>query len=108
MIYVLYQDGTLQRYPDTYDANSDPVSSGQPPPPGKFEPVRGFGKVWRTYDIVRSQIGWGIVQEIGGTATVQAFANGYMVYMDVRGDTVILILPSGGDTGSWRSVPQRF
>jgi hypothetical protein len=57
-IYVLFDDGTIQRFDDTYVEGS-----GEPdvtPPPGLFAPKAGLGKVWRegTGARVRERLGW--------------------------------------------------
>ncbi len=99
-IYVLYNDGRFQRYEDTYVAGVDPESGGEVPPAGLIEPVRGFGKVWRSNADVRNGLGWGITQETGNQATQQRFDRGWMIYLPQRGDIVVL-----DDVGStWRVV----
>ncbi len=80
-IYALFSTGRFQRYDDTYDANTDPVSGGETPPSGLKEPVRGFGKVWRTYPEVRTGLGWAVDDESGAQATVQVFERGQMIFL---------------------------
>ncbi len=110
-IYVLYSDGSFQRFDDSFVPGVDPVSGGELSPPGLFEPVNGFGKVWRTFDNVRAQLGWATIQEAGTLATVQNFERGRMVHLPNRGDILIFTTTVGGamgTTGSWRSVPGTF
>jgi len=50
---------------------------GLTPPPGLFEPIRGFGFVWFNFlGGPTSQIGWATDQEKGFCATVQRFEHG--------------------------------
>ena len=59
LIYVFFDDGTFQQFDDTWH-DGDPPNGNMSPPPGLFEPQRGFGKVWRegTGARVRERLGW--------------------------------------------------
>lgn len=103
LIYVLFNNGRFQRFDDTYSPNTDPFSGGETPPPGLREPVRGFGKVWRQYPNVRADLGWALMDEAGGSATVQRFDRGQMLYLPQRGEILALVEDPGGLTGVWRS-----
>jgi len=105
VIYALLGSGRFQRYDDTYNATTDPFSGGEAPPPGLLEPVRGFGKVWRLNPDVRNGLGWAKNDEIGGTASVQLFDRGQMVYLPQRGEIIVMIYDPGNVTGIWRAVP---
>jgi hypothetical protein len=107
-IYALFSTGRFQRYDDTYDANTDPVSGGETPPPGLKEPVRGFGKVWRNNPEVRTSLGWAVDDESGAQGTLQVFERGQMFYLPQRGLIYILINDPGGTTGSWQAIPGSF
>jgi hypothetical protein len=107
-IYVLYSDGRYQRFDDTFVAGVDPVSTFLSPPPGLLEPVRGFGKIWRNYPDVRTQIGWGSAGEVGGQTIMQRFDRGWMFDLTERGDVLILIEDPTGITGTWRSAVGSF
>ncbi len=98
-IYVLYSDGRLQQYTDTFNASVDPASGGESPPSGLIEPVRGFGKVWRNNPDVRSGLGWGVAAEAGGSAAVLRFERGWMVDLTQRGDILVL----ADSAGTWQS-----
>ncbi|MBN1203243.1 MAG: hypothetical protein JXJ20_15450 [Anaerolineae bacterium] len=97
-IYALFNNGTYQRYNDTFTDGVDPESSGAAPPPGKIEPVRGFGKVWRENGIVHESLGWATSQEIGGAAQVLMFERGEMVYVGQSQQTYVLVT---GAPGTW-------
>lgn len=98
VIYALYNNGTYQRFNDTWREGVDPVSSGAQPPPGLVEPVRGFGKVWRENGGVRDGLGWGTAGEAGGSAQVLAFERGEMINVSQAGQTYIFI---AGAPGTW-------
>jgi serine/threonine-protein kinase len=105
-IYALYNNGTYQRFDDTYNPATDPVSGAQTPPAGLIEPVRGFGKVWRNNDGVRSALGWGTTAEAGTNAGSMDFQRGQMIYLPTRGDILVLIPDPGNPAaGTWRAVP---
>ena len=97
-IYALYNNGTYQRFNDTWQEGVDPASGGMAPPPGLVEPVRGFGKVWRDNASARDGLGWALTGESGGTAQVLAFERGEMLSVPQAGQTYIMI---AGAPGTW-------
>ncbi|HEX2619618.1 MAG TPA: hypothetical protein VHL11_05705 [Phototrophicaceae bacterium] len=103
-IYVFYQNQTYHRYLDTFVDGVDPVSGNETPPPGLIEPVRGFGKVWRSYPDVRNSLGWATAAEVGGNATSLDFNYGMLMYVDVRNDILVMVR-SGQENGMWRATP---
>lgn len=75
LIYVLYDDTV---YTDGWDAFTDEWQEGDPdedpsiiPPPGFYQPQRGFGLVWREQLMVRDRLGWAVAPEAGGDTAVQ-------------------------------------
>ncbi|MBI1277301.1 MAG: hypothetical protein GC179_04150 [Anaerolineaceae bacterium] len=106
-IYALFSSGRFQRYDDTFNAAVDPNSGGETPPAGLLEPVRGFGKVWRTFAEVHA-LGWAMTDEAGGQSMAQVFERGQMVYFPQRGMIFVLISDNGGLSGGWRAVPGSF
>lgn len=106
-IYALFNTGRFQRYDDTFNAATDPASGGETPPAGLLEPVRGFGKVWRTFGEVRA-MGWAMTEEMGGQSTAQIFERGQMVYFPQRGMIFVLITDNGGLSGGWRAIVGSF
>ena len=94
IIYVLYNDGTFEAVDDTFDAGIDPTSGGETPPPGLFEPILGFGKVWRERPDVRAALGWATAGETPGAGRFQLFAGGNMIWLSQRGETVTLLFIS--------------
>jgi len=78
-IYILYGDGGMPRW----DAQANTWFPGQPetdpsltPPAGFFQPVRGFGALWRTgyvspSQVVRDRLGWATEPEFALSGAVQ-------------------------------------
>lgn len=69
-IWVLMEDpddpqrGTWRIYDDTFTEN-DPALDPDitPPDEGLYQPERGFGKLWRENEAVRSALGWAVTPE---------------------------------------------
>ena len=107
-IYALFSGGRFQRYDDTFVPGVDPDSGDEIAPPGLVEPVRGFGKVWRSAPDVRAGLGWGLAGESGAQAALQRFERGWLVYLPQRGDVLALVEDAGGQAGMWRALPGAF
>lgn len=45
-------------------------------PDGLFQPIRGFGKLWRESDEIRNALGWAVEEEAGHVTRYQYFAGG--------------------------------
>ena len=104
-VYVLYNGGRFQRFEDTYDETTDPESGGETPPPGRVEPVRGFGKVWRENPNVRQGLGWAYAAETGVQAVHQPFDRGLMLALPQRTQIIIIAADeASGAGGMWRSL----
>ncbi|MBZ0294776.1 MAG: hypothetical protein K8L99_19595, partial [Anaerolineae bacterium] len=97
--------GQFERFEDTFDAAVDPESGGETPPEGRVEPVRGFGKVWRTNPSVRQFLGWAFGDESSGQIVYQRFDQGLMLAIAARTQIVVL---SGSFEGPWRSFVGSF
>lgn len=83
-IHVFYEDGAeyypehypdwqgrFERFEDTWtpdETESDPTVV---PPEGLYQPIRGFGKVWRENPQVREQLGWATAPEQGYESALQ-------------------------------------
>jgi hypothetical protein len=74
-VYVLFEDGdspAWRAYPDLWEegmADSDP---GIVPPPGRYQPIRGFGLVWREQLDVRDRLGWAADREAAYDVAIQS------------------------------------
>ncbi|MBN1991910.1 MAG: serine/threonine protein kinase [Anaerolineae bacterium] len=63
-------------------------------PAGYYQPVRGFGKVWRDRPGVRTALGWGLAEETGFMTTIQEFTGG-QVWYDAERDRFMILFNSG-------------
>ena len=103
LIYLL--DGSTTawlRYTDTWN-EGDPLGGYETPPAGFYEPVRGFGKLWREQPDVRTRLGWGTAPESGLiSAAIQPFDRGLIIRSDTN---TVRVLYSNG---AWEqyAVPQ--
>lgn len=105
-IYAFYPNGTFTRFQDTFLEGIDPISAGEVPPAANlFEPVRGFGKVWRSSPDMRNTLGWATGGESSGTATQLDFQNGTLLHINTRGDILVLARQAFSESGTWRSAP---
>jgi LysM repeat protein len=57
-IYVIYNDGSWETFPDPWVSGQPESDPSIVAPAGRYQPVRGFGKVWRENPTVRAQLGW--------------------------------------------------
>lgn len=75
-IFAMYYDETgkpsfsifTDTFDQAFDAESDPSLT---PPDGKLQPIRGFGKVWRSYPDIRERLGWATSAETAYDTTYQ-------------------------------------
>jgi hypothetical protein len=73
------------------DPSDDPAII---PPNGFYQPVRGFGKVWRERPGLREALGWATAEEEGFTAIIQDFAGG-VVWQDAQGEGGVILFEDG-------------
>lgn len=83
-IYVFYEGGKWEVYPDTWDTSQPLVDPAMTPPTGLFQPIRGFGKVWWQNKDVKLKLGWAREEEKAVSTTWQSFQGGLVVW---RGGT---------------------
>ncbi len=108
VILVFYNDGRYEKYADTFvdgEPESDPSIT---PPAGLYQPIRGFGKLWRTNSRVRDGLGWATAPEQGFTTQWQMqMGESVGIPFYVRRLDGRLIRAAGWDTpsGSWQEVP---
>ncbi len=96
--------GSYLRYPDTFNAASDPETIGAAPPPGLLAPVRGFGKVWQANAAVQDGLGYATAPETGASAQVLRFANGQMIALEGRPQVLVLLRDRQLSGGAWTTV----
>ena len=80
-IYVFYDQPEPGHSEPSYRIYADEFHDGDPessptlvPPSGLYQPLRGFGLVWRTYPDVRAGLGWATAPEAGFETWKQGFA----------------------------------
>jgi LysM repeat protein len=56
VIYVVYNDGSWETYPDR-DLTSPPPPDS-PPPAGRYAPTGSIGRIWYDFPAVRAKLGW--------------------------------------------------
>jgi hypothetical protein len=81
LIYVFYDSGIWESYPDRWEEGmpeQDP--SWGPHPEGMIQPKRGFGLIWQEYQAVRDRLGWAFNEERPcDEAYYQPFQHGLML-----------------------------
>lgn len=103
-IYVFYKDQRWKRYDDLWNEeqiNSDPTIV---PPADRFQPIRGFGKVWRENQTVRDKLGWALGFELGFNTTTQesVVLNGASIlFIGAYNGQVFALTSHGIDEGDW-------
>jgi hypothetical protein len=90
VIYVLYDDGTYERYDDTYESGDD-GSVSETPPADLVEPILGFEKVWREQEGVRDALGWATAPETPGSGRFQLYVGGEMIWLSQRGEAFVFV-----------------
>jgi hypothetical protein len=83
-IYVLYDDGTFDLFDDAWDDTQPFDDPTLIPPDGLYQPVAGFGKVWREEAGVRDRLGWATESETGSAGEIQPFQRGEMVWREAE------------------------
>lgn len=104
-IIVLYNDGTWQRLDDTWTAADPESDPSLTPPVGLSQPVRGFGKVWREHEEVRSKLGWATGSEEAYTAVWQWQTRESIPsagYLQLQNGRVLLLF--GDQFGNWSNI----
>ncbi len=74
-IYVVFEDSIAPewaQYPDNFEEGDPERDDGLVPPPGFFQPIRGFGLVWRTNERVQDRLGWATTPEVSFEGMFQA------------------------------------
>jgi hypothetical protein len=72
LIYELRSDGQLVVYRDTWTDDHPASDPAITPPAGRYQPVRGFGKIWRTEPYLQNRLGWALSPEYGYQTQLQA------------------------------------
>jgi len=89
LIYALYSNGTWQSFVDTWNEGDLEWDGTIVPPSGYYQPVRGFGKIWREQPGVRDKLSWATNEERGFNGSWQAYQGGLMLWSDDLGIFVL-------------------
>ena len=76
-IYVLYDDegnGEWNAFTDEWDPGEPENDPSINPPPGLYQPQRGFGLVWREQPDMQTRLGWATAPETSFTTAYQTTA----------------------------------
>jgi hypothetical protein len=87
---------TWNMYTDSY-SEGEPIGTDELPPPGKYAPVRGFGKLWRLVPEVRSALGWALSPEVADRGTALRFSGsqGFSWMIHRASSDMVYILRAG-------------
>jgi hypothetical protein len=106
-IYVLLNDGGLYTYADTWTADQPDGDPGIKPPAGRYQPVRGFGKVWNADPYIRSRLGWAMAPEQGYQAQRQrvwSCCTSSELYLREFDNRMVHLSPGKTPPGYWSFV----
>jgi hypothetical protein len=96
-IWVIYYDNNRSSLVWELYSNAwhegDLVRGGETPPNGLYEPIRGFGQLWRTNSHIRSTLGWAVAPEQADLGYVQYFKGGAWMLYRSGPDRVFLLRP---------------
>lgn len=112
-VIVFYEDGRAPNwysFEDRWEEGDPETDPSIIPPPNRYQPVRGFNKVWLEQPGVRERLGWGVAPEEIFTATFQRPEHEYAL-----GATTLYVRMIDGQTrsifsydvgsGFWETVP---
>jgi hypothetical protein len=107
-IYVLFDDGRQPAWAAYADEWNPGVPESDPtivPPAALYQPVRGFGLVWRTQPGLRDRLGWATGEEAGYTGALQRTGRikYNLTYLGALDSGVWELGPEGS---AWRHIPQ--
>lgn len=99
-----YPPGFFYRVFDDTWREGDKVSDNLTPPDiGLYEPIRGFGKVWREQPQIRDAIGWAWEREQADRGSAQLFNSGTLLYLQGKN----WVFAFGPDQTNIGSAPPR-
>jgi LysM repeat protein len=94
-LYVIYNDGTWETFVDTWSEGQTTSDPNIVPPPDRYQPVRGIGKLWRENTEVRSRLGWAYEPESAFAGRRQGpTVNTPYIYIDHGWRNLVLRLTS--------------
>ncbi len=104
-IYVFYKAGHWQRFDDSWSENQIQSDPAFIPPADRFQPIRGFGKVWRENLVVREQLGWALGVELAFDSMMQEQATEIdaleVLFVSTFNGQVFALTTLDQDEGDW-------
>ncbi len=104
-VIVFFEDGRWQRFEDTWSEDQPESDPSLAPPAERFQPIRGFGKVWRERQQVREALGWALGVELGYEAKVQDQASipdrPDITYLQTYNGQVYVLIQRAPEQGDW-------
>jgi hypothetical protein len=104
-IVVLYDDRSWQEFEDTWSLNQPESDPSYVPPAERFQPIRGFGKVWRDWPGARDRLGWALSHELAFETTFQSQDTGTEIpgvrFVKLFNGQVAALISRGPDGGEW-------
>ncbi len=101
-VYALFNDGRDPAWVAFDNRYNPEIHSEQEanfsPPPGRYQPLRELGFLWRGNDIVRNRLGLGIEQEFtytGFTQTASTRGGDAILFISSGDGSVLQLLPDG-------------
>ena len=106
-IAVLFDDGGIPKWRmvvDQWDEGEPVDDPSIIPPPGLYQPARGFGLVWREESGVRERLGWATIPEQSYETAVQRTSRWKYndIYIRALDGGVWRLLPEGS---GWEHIP---
>ena len=71
LIVILFEDQSWRSIEDTWEERQQESDPSIEAPTDRYQPIRGFGKVWREEDGLRRQLGWALSPELGFDTVLQ-------------------------------------
>jgi hypothetical protein len=108
IIFVLYGSGDWNMYDDTWDESQPESDPSISPPAELYQPLRGFGKVWRERPEVQSGLNWATAGEEAVTVTYQRQVQeslGGVHYIQVTAGDLVRLSGLGGSGSTWTALP---
>lgn len=93
-IFVFYNDASWQVYDNPWRPG-EPASANLTPPTERYEPVLGFGEVWRSLGGPGGKLGWATDTQQDGRGTAQRFQFGTMLYNPVTDKIYVMYAGAG-------------
>lgn len=104
-IYVFYDDQRWQRLDDTWSEELPESDPNLVPPEGRFQPIRGFGKVWREQPEIRQRLGWALGVELAFGSLLQEQLpeeeGAGVTFLRTFNGQIFALTTRGPDEGDW-------